>query len=73
MQAIHIWVGQLLYTCVLPVSDAERSWSATLQARDRKLRIFPDEDHPFKDHPQLVKWEMPPRKIRWARTNSRSD
>jgi len=34
------------------------------QARDRKLRIFPDEDHPFKDHPRLVHWQMPPRKLR---------
>ncbi|KAA6424611.1 MAG: mitochondrial ribosomal L13 [Trebouxia sp. A1-2] len=33
-------------------------------ARARKLRIFPDEGHPFEKHPQLVAWEMPPRKLR---------
>ncbi len=38
--------------------------SLILQARDRKLRIFPDADHPFKDHPQLVHWQPPPRKLR---------
>lgn len=35
-----------------------------MQARARKLRIFPDESHPFAKHPQLVQWEMPPRKLR---------
>ena len=34
------------------------------QARDRKLRIFPEGDHPFKDHPALVHWQPPPRKLR---------
>ncbi|KAL3154409.1 54S ribosomal protein L13 [Trebouxia sp. C0010 RCD-2024] len=33
-------------------------------ARARKLRIFPNEGHPFEKHPQLVQWEMPLRKIR---------
>ena len=33
----------------------------TVQERARKLRIFPDEDHPFEQHPQLVPWEMAPR------------
>lgn len=32
--------------------------------RDRKLRIFPDADHPFQNHPQLLHWQMPPRKLR---------
>ena len=35
-----------------------------MQARARKLRIFPDENHPFEKHPQLFQWEMPPRKLR---------
>ena len=35
-----------------------------IQDRARKLRIFPGEEHPFKEHPQLVRWEMPPRKLR---------
>lgn len=30
----------------------------------RKLRIFADEEHPFAQHPQLVPWEMAPR--RWG-------
>lgn len=29
-----------------------------------KLRIYLDEDHPFKDDPRVVKFEMPPRKLR---------
>ena len=39
-------------------------WLATMQARARKLRIFPNESHPFEKHPQLVQWEVPPRKLR---------
>ena len=38
-----------------------------LQARDRKLRIFADADHPFKDHPRLVAWEPPHRALRRKR------
>jgi hypothetical protein len=34
------------------------------QERARKLRIFPDEEHPFVGDPRLVAWEMPPRKLR---------
>ena len=34
------------------------------QERARKLRIFPDEEHPFGDHPGLVPWQMPPRRRR---------
>ncbi len=30
----------------------------------RKLRIFLDEQHPFEDHPALLKFDMPPRKLR---------
>lgn len=32
--------------------------------RARKLRIFPGEEHPFADHPDLVPWEMPQRRRR---------
>ncbi|KAK9916633.1 hypothetical protein WJX75_005148 [Coccomyxa subellipsoidea] len=32
--------------------------------RARKLRIYPGEEHPFADHPDLVPWDMPPRKRR---------
>ena len=35
-----------------------------MQARMRKLRIFPGEEHPFKDDPRLVPWTMPPRKLK---------
>ncbi len=35
-----------------------------VQERARKLRIFPDEEHPFEDHPALVPWEAPPRRRR---------
>ena len=35
-----------------------------LQDRARKLRIFAGEDHPFKEHPQLVEWTLPPRRLR---------
>ena len=35
-----------------------------LQSMARKLRIFLDERHPFEDHPSLVEFEMPPRKLR---------
>lgn len=35
-----------------------------MQARARKLRIFPDEGHPFEKHPQLIQWQMPPRKLK---------
>jgi len=34
------------------------------RARALKLRIYPDEEHPFKDDPRLVRFEMPPRKLR---------
>jgi hypothetical protein len=34
------------------------------QERARKLRIFPDEEHPFADHPDLVPWQYPPRRRR---------
>ncbi len=37
---------------------------ALMQERARKLRIFPDEEHPFVGDPRLVPWEMPPRKLR---------
>lgn len=30
----------------------------------RKLRIFASEDHPFRDDPRLVPWEIPPRRLR---------
>jgi hypothetical protein len=35
-----------------------------LKARALKLRIYPNEDHPFKDDPRVVRFEMPPRKLR---------
>jgi len=38
--------------------------SMCAQERARKLRIFPDEEHPFVGDPRLVAWEMPPRKLR---------
>jgi large subunit ribosomal protein L13 len=61
--------------CAAPlVSDAtavghmNRNWIVHCpQARDRKLRIFPDADHPFKDHPRLVPWDPPPRALRRKR------
>ena len=34
------------------------------QERARKLRIFPDEEHPFAEHPALVPWQVPPRRRR---------
>ena len=37
---------------------------ALVQERARKLRIFPDEEHPFAQHPLLVPWEMAPRRRR---------
>lgn len=37
------------------------------KARDRKLRIFADADHPFKDHLRLIAWEPPPRALRRKR------
>lgn len=30
----------------------------------RKLRIFLGEEHPFEGHPALLKFDMPPRKLR---------
>ena len=42
----------------------EPSGCNTMQERARKLRIFPGEEHPFADHPDLVPWEMPPRRRR---------
>ena len=58
-------VSLILY-CTVIISDAKCNTilCAILQARARKLRIFPDEGHPFEKHPQLVAWEMPPRKLR---------
>lgn len=41
-----------------------------LQDRMLKLRIFPDEDHPFDTQP-LDKFVMPPRKIREQRPRER--
>lgn len=35
-----------------------------MQVRALKLRLFPGEQHPFGQHPQLVPWEPPPRRIR---------
>ena len=35
-----------------------------MQARARKLRIFPDSDHPFKNDPRLVTYETPARRLR---------
>ncbi len=35
-----------------------------VQERARKLRIFSDAEHPFEEHPQLVPWEMAPRRRR---------
>ncbi len=35
-----------------------------MQARALKLRLFPGSKHPFEEHPQLVPWEPPPRRIR---------
>ena len=35
-----------------------------MQERARKLRIFPDDQHPFANHPQLVPWDVPPRRRR---------
>lgn len=35
-----------------------------VQERARKLRIFPDENHPFTQHPALVPWEMAPQRRR---------
>ncbi|KAK9841542.1 hypothetical protein WJX74_007538 [Apatococcus lobatus] len=34
------------------------------KARALKLRLFPGSKHPFEEHPQLVPWEPPPRRIR---------
>uniref|UniRef100_A0A6M2EYD0 Ribosomal protein L13 n=1 Tax=Populus davidiana TaxID=266767 RepID=A0A6M2EYD0_9ROSI len=38
--------------------------------RDRKLRIFPDSEHPFGDRP-LEPYAMPPRKVREMRPRAR--
>ncbi|KAG6741648.1 hypothetical protein POTOM_054925 [Populus tomentosa] len=38
--------------------------------RDRKLRIFPDSEHPFADRP-LEPYAMPPRKVREMRPRAR--
>lgn len=35
-----------------------------MQKRALKLRIYDDEEHPFTDDPRVVKWEMPPRRLR---------
>jgi hypothetical protein len=35
-----------------------------MQSMARKLRIFVGERHDFEQQPQLVKFEMPPRKLR---------
>lgn len=36
----------------------------SVQERARKLRIFPDDQHPFANHPQLVPWDVPTRRRR---------
>ncbi|KAG6735275.1 hypothetical protein POTOM_062177 [Populus tomentosa] len=41
-----------------------------MQDRDRKLRIFPDSEHPFADRP-LEPYAMPPRKVREMRPRAR--
>lgn len=38
-----------------------------VQSRDRKLRIFPDAEHPFQEHARLVPWQPPPRALRVKR------
>ncbi|KAH8483852.1 hypothetical protein H0E87_028313, partial [Populus deltoides] len=38
--------------------------------RDRKLRIFPDSEHPFGDRP-LEPYVMPPRQVREMRPRAR--
>lgn len=35
-----------------------------LQAMARKLRIYADNEHPYTDRPDVVKFEMPPRNLR---------
>jgi hypothetical protein len=42
---------------MLPKNNLRRSMA-------RKLRIFPEDAHPFQGLPELVKFEMPPRKLR---------
>jgi large subunit ribosomal protein L13 len=41
-----------------------------MQDRDRKLRIFPDSEHPFGDQP-VEAYVMPPRKVREMRPRAR--
>lgn len=41
-----------------------------LQDRDRKLRIFAGDEHPFHDRP-LEPYEMPPRQVREMRPRTR--
>ena len=38
--------------------------ATSLQERARKLRIFPDEEHPFVGDPRLVPWAPQPRRLR---------
>lgn len=56
----------LILVCTVMINDAKCNvtFCVILQARARKLRIFPNEGHPFEKHPQLVAWEMPLRKLR---------
>ncbi len=54
----------LYFTVITNDAEWDMIFCVMLQARARKLRIFPDEGHPFEKHPQLVAWEMPPRKLR---------
>jgi large subunit ribosomal protein L13 len=51
---------QILYNAVYGMLPKNK----LRKARARKLRIFPDEEHPFANHPELVRWETPPRNIR---------
>lgn len=37
------------------------------KSRDRKLRIYPDAEHPFQEHARLVPWQPPPRALRVKR------
>lgn len=41
-----------------------------MQDRDRKLRIFPDSEHPFGDRP-VEAYVMPPRTVREMRPRAR--
>lgn len=41
-----------------------------MQDRDRKLRIFAGDEHPFGDRP-IEQYEMPPRRVREMRPRAR--